>query len=421
MPKRKTKNKNKTRRNVKPSRRRKIPRGKGLGNQQNTTQPSARTTIVTNRGVLREMRIQHREFVTDIDAPDGAGIFQKFEVNPGLEDFFPWLSAVAQRFESYYFHSFKLIYVPSVSTGTNGSIAICPDYDAADDNSLASKSELMSFEDSVRGSWWSNFTMTSTPRNLRKSRTYYIRGQALNPDLDVKMYDTLQVNLIKACDQEIAGAGELWVEYDIQLITPQKKHEAEPLQVKRTEGETQITNGGRTISDVIRNIMNVGITSASGGDELAVTTPGVYHVSLTSDSPAQDPLTSGGPLTIDDSVRASTLYAINSVLGAGSAKYATDMIWDVTEETDWPGAPSYLQFGNFNVGAGHSHDFIWSVSEVLPSSPFRVAVELARTTGSLPKGSNLKLIPPVRVKRGKDGVPLATKVPTRQPCKCHYD
>lgn len=262
---------NKRRRNAKSS-----------STQRSVRAPAVSSRVIRNRGVLRTLRIKHKEFVTDVEIPTGTGVFEKFEVNPGLSTFFPWLSQIAQRFESYYFNSFKLHYVSSVSTDTSGSLAICPDYDAADNNTLASKAELLSFEDSVRGPWWTNFTMTSTPRNLRKAKTFYVRGQDLASNLDIKTYDTMQINLLAEGDGDDAVGGELWVEYDIQLLTPQRKPEGEALGQKRSETEGEFnSSSGTTISSRISNLMDwdsLGVVPSA--TVFGTKTPGIYDVTL---------------------------------------------------------------------------------------------------------------------------------------------
>lgn len=343
------------------------------------TAPVAQTQVITNNGVLRELRIKHREFVEDVSIPDGAGVFKKYEVNPGLESFFPWLSAIAQRFESYYFHSLKVHFVTSVPTSTEGNFALCPDYDAADDNSAASKSELLSFEDSVRGSWWTNFTMKSTGRNLRKSKTHYVRGQDLASNLDIKMYDVMQLNTMASGTAAKVG-GELWVEYDIQLITPQRKHEGEALQQKRTECDCTAYNAAEVKTFVINALNNLmDVVSFGSGDypQLGIRTPGVYQVSMASldvgPKAALDNTISGG-LVANDLYRDTSIGMISHVWNTGLTEYSFDGILEVFEEADAEDSYALLNFDNITVDPdGGTHAFWLTVSELLPNSGRRSA------------------------------------------------
>lgn len=171
---------------------------------------------------MRNLSVSHREYVTDINSNGTGTQTLEFEVNPGLPVAFPWLSTLANSFETYVFTKLQYIFVPTLSTNTNGAVAICPDYDAADDNSTKSKTELMSFQDSIRGNLWSGMTMSCTSSNLHKQKQFFVRSADLTNNLDIKMYDVLRLFVVISdalADGEILG--ELWVDYTIQLQTPQ--------------------------------------------------------------------------------------------------------------------------------------------------------------------------------------------------------
>lgn len=190
--------------------------------------PIAQSQQIVNRGALRQLTITHREFIRDLSVTSGLSpVVVQFEINPGLDEAFPWLSAIATRFESYSFNSLAFNYVPAVGTTTSGALALVPDYDAADDNSDAPKSKLLTYEDSVRGPLWAPLTCRCTRSNLSKMKQRYVRNGDLTSNLDIKMYDVLSLTLCTSFDENAppGNYGELWVDYSITFYTPQLEPE----------------------------------------------------------------------------------------------------------------------------------------------------------------------------------------------------
>lgn len=353
-------------------------RNRGRWESRNARAPVAQTEIIRNKGVLRELRIAHREFVTDIVQPESAGIVSVYQVNPGLESFFPWLSQIAQRFESFYFHSLKIHYVPAVSTATSGTIALIPDYDSADDNSASSKGELLSFEDSVRGAWWSSFTMKSTPRNLRKIKTQYVRGAPLAANLDIKMYDPLQLIIHASSDAAMADkvGGELWVEYDIQLITPQMKHNSEALRTKAAEWITtaqSVVGDKNVISEFVSNGMNANVVrpfTDPDYDAVGITTPGVYGFDINTDE-TRTYGTQVFNIGVDysDVSRDCFYNPISTFSNTGATKISGAGIFEVDEESVYPLSPAMIW--NTTDTASLTSDALGTMHELIHSSSWR--------------------------------------------------
>ena len=336
--------------------------------------PAAQTQIITNRGTLRTLRLSHKEMVDDIEIPETSGVLQTFEVNPGLPSCFPWLSQIAQRFETYNFNSLSFHWVTAVPTSTAGTIAIIPDYDPADDNSLASKKELLSFEDSVRGSWWSNFTMKSTPRNLRKRKAYYVRGQDLAANLDIKTYDVAQLHLYKSGTADTVG-GELWVEYDISFHTPQMKHEGEALVQKGGEFSFTASPTGvlASLYDKVRKV-DAFLDWWSGADAFLCQTPGAYFVTCYADDVSGGSAPSFGvDATYRDTNYTEEITAYD--VGPPTSDAATGGIWEIFETGGFPNGNAALTIDN-TFTASAVVTWIMHMSELLPDSPVRLAYEV---------------------------------------------
>jgi hypothetical protein len=136
-------------------------------------------------------------------------------VNPG-RDTFPWLNAIAMRFESYKFLQLRFLFCSSLGTDNDGMISMHPDYDPEDDNSPLTKSRLHCFKDSVRMPIWSSQTLTCSKQELNKRKTYFCRDRGMGDRLN----DVCQLHIVT--DTSHSGVvGELWVEYFVELQTPQ--------------------------------------------------------------------------------------------------------------------------------------------------------------------------------------------------------
>jgi len=143
-----------------------------------------------------------------------------YAVNPGLAATFAWLSNLASNYESYCLSALSFVIETQCSTSTAGSIQMAMDYDAAD-GSPASKQALMSYHNAVRSPAWGDCRFVADKQDLLKFGSQrFIRSTALAANQDVKTYD---VGNLWVATSGGAGvlAGELYVEYDVELMTPQ--------------------------------------------------------------------------------------------------------------------------------------------------------------------------------------------------------
>lgn len=182
--------------------------------------------IVTARPKMQSLAsgdvvVRHREYIRDIGGSIGFAA-EAFPINPGQAQTFPWLSSLASRFESYRFMRLAFELNNLAPTSETGTVALAVDYDAADP-APASKLQALSYRSSVRVSPWRSVRFESLPEDLHRTSTYYLRTAAvLSGGLDIKMYDV--GNLFVITQGQIspgAGVSELYVEYEVILMTPQ--------------------------------------------------------------------------------------------------------------------------------------------------------------------------------------------------------
>jgi hypothetical protein len=164
-----------------------------------------------------DVMIRHREYVQDISGSVAFTAVQ-LAINPGLT--LPWLSTIAPRWESYRFEKLRICYETEAPTSALGTVLLSVDYDASD-AAPTSKQQAMAYRSSVRSPPWSNCCHDSLREDLSKKAPYYIRAGALAANQDVKLYDTANLWVCTQGQADTTTVGELYIEYDVLLMTPQ--------------------------------------------------------------------------------------------------------------------------------------------------------------------------------------------------------
>lgn len=249
------------------------------------------------------IRLRHCEFVTSVA---GATTFTatSMSINPGLVTMFPWLSQIANNFESYVFHALSFQFVTKKSSATAGDVMIAVDFDAAD-ATPTSEQEMTSFQGYSTNSVWRNFASVQSAKNLRKSLTYYTR-QAAVANTDIKTYDV--GNLVYAVDAcaDTTSIGRLLVCYDIELLTPQMYN---PL----TSPISERVDGGGSISDTAVfgtvPVYEGNSLATAASSTLTFAQPGQYSVVL---------YTGGTGLNIVPTISASTATTKTQIRALGN-------------------------------------------------------------------------------------------------------
>nr|WRQ65761.1 structural protein [Tolivirales sp.] len=172
-------------------------------------------------------RIKHREFIQDIGgvASTAFNVWFAPRVNPGSGSLFPWLADIADRFEKYRFNSLALQYRSLVGTSSSGKVTLSFDLDALD-SAPKTKLEQSMCKNLVEGPVWSNFQLDINKRDLDNEPAERYVAAAVNasltvPGTDQKTYDIGRLFMsTSGVGNTPLISGELWVEYDVELITP---------------------------------------------------------------------------------------------------------------------------------------------------------------------------------------------------------
>lgn len=169
----------------------------------------------------------------------------QFSINPGCANTFPWLASQARAWETYKFHSLEFTYFTRTGSQTVGSLYLIPDYDAADP---APPTEQMAstYQDMVEDAPWKNIRCSLNRNAMMKTmERHYVRPDgALAANLDLKTYDV--ANLFVGTVDGVADTawGTVWVDYDVELYTPQPPSDFGSLFLQSTVGESSANKLG---------------------------------------------------------------------------------------------------------------------------------------------------------------------------------
>lgn len=160
--------------------------------------------------------VRHREYVGEVSGATNFTATQ-YVCQPGLQTLFVWLANIAGNFEKYRFRRLRFLYETENATSQGGTIIYSFDYDPLD-AAPASKQDVMSNKVAVRSAPWQEFAMDVPIADMQRD-FYYTRSGAVPSGADQKLYDVGQ--FIVATQGASGASGEIYVEYEVELITPQ--------------------------------------------------------------------------------------------------------------------------------------------------------------------------------------------------------
>jgi hypothetical protein len=225
------------------------------------------------------VKICHKEYIAEIN---GSVLFasQEFGINPGLPLSFPWLNTMTTGYESYKFTKLKYVYESTSPTTIAGAVIIAVDFDAAD-SAPTTKTQIMAYHNAVRGPAWESFTYTCDKSDLAKFNQKFIRYGKLKNAQDVILYDVGNVFVATTGQGTSAAVGELHVEYEVELITPQLDLTA---YATATSARVNSVGTATTLNWLGTSIINTGgvpVTLSTSPYGINILVPGQYQLTLT--------------------------------------------------------------------------------------------------------------------------------------------
>lgn len=212
------------------------------GSNQIKSAPVAITNIrtmptATIQNGRNSTRVVHREYLNDILGSTTFAVDTVININPGFASSFPWLSAIAARYETYRFNRLSFCYETTSATTAVGSVIMAVDYDASD-SAPVTKAQMLSYKGAVRASPWEMVSYHCDPADLQKRLNNFTRLGAVPSGTDLKLYDCGVLYVGVAGNAAATAIGELYVDYDVTLSTPQLETDYLSLQI---EAGTAIT------------------------------------------------------------------------------------------------------------------------------------------------------------------------------------
>lgn len=178
----------------------------------------------SNRTIVR-----HREFIQNVQSSTSFNVV-RFDLNPGLETTFPWLSGIAANYEKYrplgMIFEFKSTSANALNSANTalGTVMMATRYNAISQNVPQSKMEMLQIENC--NSFCpaeSAMCGVECARQYNPLDTLYVRlGTNFQiPNGAEQFYDFADF-YIATEGMQMSGVniGELWVTYEIELLTP---------------------------------------------------------------------------------------------------------------------------------------------------------------------------------------------------------
>jgi hypothetical protein len=182
------------------------------GNKPSISQKSSDSCVVA-----------HKELIANLSGSSTAAFTQLLQLalQPGLASSFPWLSNIAQNWQFYRFKRLRFCFYTRTGSTTVGSIVIVPDYNPAD---AAPSNEVIasSYEDVQEDVPWKDQCCVLRPLAMHGIGTKkLIRSGPLAANLDINQYDSGNLWVFSVDSAAAAIWGKLWVEYEVEFMTPQ--------------------------------------------------------------------------------------------------------------------------------------------------------------------------------------------------------
>lgn len=165
--------------------------------------------------------IMFEEYVQDIITSATSLAFRAdaYPLQPGLSTLFAWLAEQAINYQEYRFKRVTFRFETDQQASIAGKVMYAFSPDAADPVPV-NKQEMLEYGIKGKSAVWQEFSMPVPMVEALGSRRY-VRAGTLAANLDVKTYDlgTLFV-ATSGVVAASANVGELYVQYEVELITP---------------------------------------------------------------------------------------------------------------------------------------------------------------------------------------------------------
>lgn len=270
-----------------------------------------------NGGVV----VTHKEYLCDVYGPPAGVPFQNtaYQINPGVERSFPWLSQIAANYEEYEIKQLLYTYRSTTTdfsggaSGQCGTLIMATQYNPAQEP-FTDKHTMMEYDMAMSGKTTKDqlHGVECDPAKLSGPEGKYVRTGPVPAGQDLKTYDHAQFNIAVAnipTAYENQALGELWVAYTVVLRKP-RFYTAKGLSITRDvhvwgphPGAPPVTVGGalgsagRHLEGQQNSLGAVVELDPSAGPSLEITFPSSFAGNVEVTLLAASPFGSAGTFT----------------------------------------------------------------------------------------------------------------------------
>lgn len=173
------------------------------------------------------VRVQHREYITDISTGIALGNLIALRINPSNLSLFPWLYSISKNFEQWLPMGIVFEFVSTAGNAFSGGAANLGDvnmatlYDVAAEP-LNTKNEILNHFYSTSAATSQNLmhAIECAPGDTPCMPRYITHPNASGIPTDPRLQDLGILYIFTNGSQSVYTAGQLWVTYDIILLKP---------------------------------------------------------------------------------------------------------------------------------------------------------------------------------------------------------
>lgn len=226
-------------------------------------------------------QVANKEFIANLQ-PDSTGTainVTEYNAQVGLAEMFPWLSTIANTHQRYVMRKLRFEYVPVAGTTTRGRVVMAFSIDPTE-AAPSSMSQITQYPNYVANSVWTPNTLTV---DLSDRRDELYTRSGFVADTDIKTYDLGKLFVGISDTENTESIGQLFVDYEVELITPKPTNCPSSSDVFQTSSSTNIfgLEDGTTAPLVGSNIE---VSRDGSVNRLKFRAPGIYLVSIVSNS-----------------------------------------------------------------------------------------------------------------------------------------
>lgn len=243
------------------------------------------------------IRIVHREFIGNLTGSAAFAIASTFALNPGMAATFPWLAGIAKNWETYRFRSLRLCYYTRTGSNVPGSVILAHDPDSSD-AAPATELVMTTYESVAEDAPWKDICLVLRALSMHDiGPRKFVRTGVLAANQDIKLYDSGNL-FVGTVDGTAVPWGKLWVEYDVDLYTP------------------QLPPSGASVAGTASNTAGTGSAAGSPlGTAITVLGSLIASVSTTDSTVTLQNLVVGSEYLVTGRLTGSTVNAFSGVVG----------------------------------------------------------------------------------------------------------